>query len=69
MLAILRTFLALDPERQRLYQVGRRLGIFSCLSDVENSRRLASAEMTYRELGVTSDNVDEIVDELMKRFI
>jgi len=69
MLAILRTFLALDPERQRLYQVGRRLGIFSCLSDMENSRRLASAERAYRELGVTSDNVDEIVDELMKRFV
>lgn len=69
MLAILRTFLALDPERQRLYQVGRRLGIFSCLSDMENSRKLASAERAYRELGVTSDNVDEIVDELMKRFI
>jgi len=69
MLAILGTFLAMDPDRQRLYQVGRRLGIFSCLSDMRDPRRLASAERTCRELGVTSDNVDEVIDQLMKRFI
>lgn len=69
MLTILRTFLAMDPERQRLYQIGRRIGVFSGLSDMENPRRLANAERAYRELGVTPDNVDEIIDELMKRFV
>jgi len=69
MLAIPRAFLELEPERQRLYQVGRRLGIFSRLSDMEDPRRLAGAERAYRQLGVTPDNVDEIVDELMQRFI
>jgi hypothetical protein len=69
MLTILRTFLAIDPERQRLYQIGRRIAVFSGLSDMENSRRLAKAERVYHELGVTADNVDEIIDELMKRFV
>jgi len=69
MLAIPRTFLALDPEHQRLYQVGRRLGIFLCLGDMEDPGRSASAERAYRELGVTPDNVDAIMDELMRRFI
>jgi len=69
MLAILRTFLAMDPERQRLYQIGRRIAVFSGLSDMENPRRLAKAERVYRELGVTADNVDEIIGELMKRFV
>ena len=69
MLTIVRTFLAMDPERQCLYRVGRRLGVFSCLSDMENPHRRASAERAYRELGVTPDNVDKIVGALMKRFI
>ncbi len=69
MLAILRTFLAMDPARQRLYQIGRRIAVFSGLSDMENPRRLAKAERVYRELGVTADNVDEITGELMKRFV
>ncbi|HEY72485.1 MAG: coproporphyrinogen III oxidase [Anaerolineaceae bacterium 4572_32.2] len=69
MLAIPRAFLALEPKRQRLYQVGRRLGIFSSLSDMEDPHRLADAERAYRQLGVTPDNADEIVNELMKRFI
>jgi hypothetical protein len=69
MLAILHTFLAMDPERQRLYQIGRRIAVFSGLSDMENPRRLAKAERVHRELGVTADNIDEIVGELMKRFV
>jgi len=48
---------------------GRRLGIFSCLSDMRNPHRLTNAEGAYRELGITSDNVDEIIDQLIKRFI
>jgi hypothetical protein len=69
MTGILRTFLAMEPERQRVYQVGRRLGVFFGLSDMGDPRRLANAEKACRELGVTPDNVDEITDQLMKRFI
>jgi histone acetyltransferase (RNA polymerase elongator complex component) len=69
MTAILRDFLAMDPERQRLYQVGRRLGLFSSLGDLEDPHKLANAERACRELGVTQDNVGEIMDQLMRRFI
>jgi len=69
MLEILRTFLAMEPERQCLYQVGRRLGFFSSLSDMESPHQLAKAEKTCQQLGITPDNVDEAIDELMKRFI
>jgi histone acetyltransferase (RNA polymerase elongator complex component) len=69
MTAILRDFLAMAPERQRLYQVGRRLGIFACVRDMEDPRRLANAERAYRELGVTPDNVDQVIDRPTKRFI
>ena len=69
MLDIINDFLAMEPERQCLYQVGRRLGFFSRLSDMENHHRLAKAEKTCQQLGITPDNVDEVIDELMKRFI
>jgi len=69
MLNTLRTFLKLDPAQQRLYQVGRRLGIFNRLVDMESPGRLSEAEKAYRELGVTPGNVDRITDELMARFV
>ncbi len=69
MMEIMRSFLAMEPRRQCQYQVGRRLGIFSHLQDMESPRRLAKAEKFCRQLGITPDNVDEVVDELMKRFI
>ncbi|UCD91403.1 MAG: radical SAM protein [Desulfobacterales bacterium] len=69
LLAILRTFLDLEPARQAVYQVGRRLGFFSSLNDMESPQRLARAEKTCQELGITPDNVDDAIDEIMKRFI
>ncbi len=69
MMEILRSFLDMEPQNQCLYQVGRRLGIFSRLSDMESPRRLARAEKFCQQLGITPDTVDEVIDELMKRFI
>ena len=69
MLEIVRRFLAMTPDRQCVYQVGRRLGFFSRLSDMENPRRLERAEKACRQFGITPENVDEVIDELMKRFI
>jgi hypothetical protein len=69
MLNIVRRFLAMTPDRQCVYQVGRRLGYFSRLSDLENPRRLERAEKACRQFGITPENVDEVIDELMRRFI
>ncbi len=69
MLDIVRRFLAMTPDRQCVYQVGRRLGYFSRLSDMENPRRLDRAEKACRQFGITPENVDEVIDELMRRFI
>jgi radical SAM superfamily enzyme len=69
MMEIMRSFLAMEPRRQSLYQVGRRLGIFARLSDMESPQRLAKAEKFCQQLGITPDNVDGVIDELMKRFI
>jgi len=66
---VLKTFLDMPPQNQIIYQIGRRFGIFSRLSDMENSKRLENAEKACATLGITPDNVDKIVDELMQRFV
>lgn len=65
----LRAFLEMDSENQCLFQTGRRLGIFSGLQDMEDAFRMEKAKQASRELGITPENVDAIIDELMKRFI
>jgi hypothetical protein len=69
MMEILRTFLALEPQRQRFYQVGRRLGVFYGLSDLQDPLKVAKVEMAWEELGITPHNADQVIDEMMKRFI
>jgi len=69
MIGILRTFLEMDPERQRLYQIGRRIGVFSSLRDMGSPYRMARAEKAYSQLENASEDIDKVTDELMKRFI
>lgn len=69
MLTVLREFLEMPPERQCLYQVGRRLGIFSRLEQLDSPTRLRRAEAFCREHDITPGNVDSVIEELMKRFI
>ena len=69
MMKPIQDFLAMEPDRQTLYIVGRRLGIFSKLSDMQRNRRFKRAEKACRELGITPKNVVAVADELMKRFI
>lgn len=66
---ILNTFLNMTPENQCLYQAGRRLGIFRYLKDMEIPGKMKRAKDTCQQAGITPGNVDEVVDELMKRFI
>ncbi len=65
----IKQFLAMEPESQVLYMVGRRAGIFSKLSDMENPVKLAHAQQARGSHNVTSDNVDSFTSEMMKRFI
>lgn len=69
MLAILRSFLEMEPKRQAIYQVGRRLGLFSGPEDMKSSARMARAQKACIQFGITPENVDDVIDELMKRFI
>ncbi len=69
MIDILEKFLALPPQDQYIYQVGRRMGILSRLEDMENLNLRQEAENACQELDVTSENVDKLIGHLMKRFV
>ena len=67
--APIKRFMAMAPESQVLFMVGRRAGIFSKLDDMEDPVRLAHAQQACKAHNVTSDNVDSFTSKLMKRFI
>ncbi len=69
MVGVIQTFLGMEPHRQMLYQVGRRLGLFSRLSDLNDPQLAATAEAACRSSGIPPDNADEVIHEIMKRFI
>jgi len=65
MLHTLRRFLGADPERQRWYQVGRRLGLLSRFQQLEEPQVAAQARAACTELGVTAANVEAICHALL----
>jgi radical SAM superfamily enzyme YgiQ (UPF0313 family) len=69
MTAQIRAFLALDPEEQVLYRVGRRAGLFAGLADMADPHRRERALRLCREMKITPRNVDEFTDHMVKRFI
>lgn len=69
MSTVIESFLKLPPYERMLYQVGRRTGVFSCLADLNDRERRSLAESSCTRFHITPENVDQAVDELMKRFI
>jgi len=69
LVSFLRGFLDLPSERQIRYLVGRRLGLFRRLDDMSSPHRMRKVENICQKNGITPDNIDDVIDELMKRFI
>lgn len=69
MLAVIDGFLHLPSEEQVLYQIGRRTGLFHQLSDLRHPGLRHQAEQFVEQWLVTPENVDQVCDQLMQRFI
>jgi hypothetical protein len=69
MVDVLHRFLEMEPREQMLCQVGRRLGLFHRLEDMHSPRRVAKVERICARMGITPENADDVIDEVMKRFI
>ena len=68
-LAVLDRFLASSAQDQCLFQVGRRLGVFTRLDDLNSPKRRRKVEAFCEQHGITPDNVEAMIAEMMKRFI
>jgi len=69
MIAVVERFLAMDQEEQVLYQIGRRTGIFRRLADCRDPGLRRQAQRYVEQWMATPENVDQICDTLMQRFI
>lgn len=69
MVGMVADFLAMEEDDQIIYQVGRRMGIFRGISDMEDSRLREQVAAICSRNAVTPENIDMVIDELMKRFI
>ncbi len=63
-------YLAL-PLRERLnYRLGRRSGLYEKLNDIYNAEKYRRIDEAMNRVGAnTSEKVDELIDEIKKRFI
>ncbi|MCP4299696.1 MAG: radical SAM protein [Gammaproteobacteria bacterium] len=64
-LAVLDRFLTTDPEKQRLYQVGKRLGMIADPEWLNDPAVLGEWRAVCCELGVTAENADDIAQALL----
>lgn len=69
MIHIIDQFFELEPEKRVLYQIGRRMGFFRGPEDMDDSPHLERVKQACGHYGVTPENVDTVIDELMKRFV
>ena len=59
----------MPPEAQVVFQTGRRLGLMARLADMDIPERRRRAEQAVESYGIRADNVDAVIEEIMKRFI
>ncbi|QTA77903.1 Radical SAM domain-containing protein [Desulfonema limicola] len=69
LLNILDSFLNMNPEKQCIYQAGRRLGIFHSMEDMDSPQKRKKAEIICKENNINTETVDRVIEDTMKRFI
>jgi hypothetical protein len=69
MMSILHKFLDLEEDEQLLYRFGRRLGVFTSLNDLEDAPRRERVSEIMSENKISPQNIDQLTDQMMQRFI
>jgi radical SAM superfamily enzyme YgiQ (UPF0313 family) len=67
--APIKSFLSMDKQKQLIYIVGRRAGVFRYLDDINDPVRMRHAENAVKSYCITLNNVDDFTAEMMKKFI
>jgi radical SAM superfamily enzyme YgiQ (UPF0313 family) len=69
MISTVHHFLQLSPKQQMIFSIGRRTHRISKLTDLDDPIKVRHAKQMCAELGATIENVDDIADSIIKRFI
>ncbi len=70
MLATIDRFQSLSPEERTNFRLGRRLGIYSCLDDLNDLHKHDIVEQAVKKFSRDGNKIDEkIIYRLMRRFI
>jgi hypothetical protein len=69
MIGVIDRFFELPSQERILYQIGRRMGFFKGLEDMNASPQMDQVRQACENYGVTPKNVDQILDRLMMRFV
>lgn len=68
-MAPVKMFLGFDPYDQMLYCVGRRTHHMASPADVNDPLKRSYAEQMSRNFGATPENMDRVIDTIIKQFI
>jgi hypothetical protein len=63
---VMQIFIDMTPEQQMFFQVGKRLGHFQRLQDMQSHERLAEIDALCSQHGLTPDNVDDKIHEMIQ---
>lgn len=69
MTGIIRSFLDLPLEERMYVQVGRRTGVIRNAWEHNDPHKIGQVKETCRVHGITIDNVDQVIEDIMRRFI
>ncbi|MBM7557527.1 radical SAM protein [Halanaerobacter jeridensis] len=69
MIDALQWFLDLTEEEQMIFRLGRRTGIMQGMNDLRDSFKRERVKNYIAEKNISAENVDDVVDQLMKRYI
>lgn len=69
MLNVVSEFLELSPEKKIWFQMGRRMGIFTGIDDMNNPAGLDRVKKICSLYNVTPDTINSVIDQVMKRFV
>jgi len=64
---VLQTFIDMEPEKQMLFQIGKRLGYFLYQQDMQNQDRLDKVKAICREHDLMPGNVDIKINEMIQQ--
>ncbi|GAB6097985.1 radical SAM protein [Desulfatiferula olefinivorans] len=69
MTGLIRDFLALPPKQRMMVQVGRRMGLIRTAADAGDPKKMERIAALCASHGITPENVDRMIDDLMRQFI